>query len=133
MVISFISSFLLFNKHKKKQSFFHEKMLLYEDYFSCNTSQSSLLDYSKFDARIYDIIFLSPSHTQQTRKQQWVSTIQWLDGQIVSRFESFAIDIKLEEFRSKKINSFSFISLANSYDSCSIMYSTNEYNKFFFI
>jgi hypothetical protein len=60
-------------------------MLLYEDYFSCDSSQSSLLDYSKFDARIYDIIFLSPSPTPQSKTEQYLSTVQWIDAMLVSR------------------------------------------------
>jgi hypothetical protein len=62
-------------------------MLLYEDYFSCNTSPSSSLHHcSKLDAKIYDIIFLPPSHTQQNKKQQCTATIQWIDPKLVSQF-----------------------------------------------
>ena len=54
-------------------------MLLYEDYFLCNTSQS-LHHCSKLDTTIYDIIFLPPAHT----KKQSTSTIQWIDSRPVS-------------------------------------------------
>ena len=60
-------------------------MLLYEDYFSSETSLSSSLLFhnSISNATVYDIILLPPSRSQQNLKQQYASTITWL----VSRLE----------------------------------------------
>jgi hypothetical protein len=63
-------------------------MLIYEDYLSYYTSpSSSLYNCSKLDTRVYDIIFLPQSHTQQNIKQQYASTIQWLDKWLVSQLK----------------------------------------------
>jgi len=61
-------------------------MLIYEDYFSYYTSpsSSSLYNCSKLDSKVYDIIFLPQSHTQQNIKQQYASNIQWFDKWLVS-------------------------------------------------
>ena len=83
-------------------------MLLYEDYFSCNTSQSSLLDYSKFDARIYDIIFLPPSPTSEMKNQQYLSTVQWIDTLLVSRLGG-VFSKNIDDFVSMKINPIFFL------------------------
>jgi hypothetical protein len=61
-------------------------MLLYEDYFSCNTSpvSSSFIQCSNLDTRVYDIIFIPSSYTQENLKQQCSSTINWFDHGLVS-------------------------------------------------
>ncbi|CAF1279168.1 unnamed protein product [Rotaria sp. Silwood1] len=58
-------------------------MLLYEDYFTSDTSpSSSLIPSSILDGTVYDIILLSPSHTQKDYKQQYTSIINWLDNRL---------------------------------------------------
>lgn len=73
-------------------------MLLYEDYFSYNTSpllsssSGSLNHCSKLDARIYDIIFLPSSYIEQSLKQQQqqsASIIQYIDNRLVSYFKGY--------------------------------------------
>ncbi|CAF1281668.1 unnamed protein product [Rotaria sordida] len=63
----------------------NEQMLLYEDYFTSDTSpSSSLIPSPILDATVYDIIFLSPLHTQKNFKQQYVSTINLSDNNLPS-------------------------------------------------
>ena len=61
-------------------------MLLYDDYFSSDTSlsSSSLLYNSITDATVYDIILLPSAYTQENLKQQYTSTINWFDKKLVS-------------------------------------------------
>jgi len=68
-------------------------MLLYEDYFSYNISplSPSLIHCSKLDARIYDIILLPSSYTQQNIKQQCTSTVHWIDKKLVSQLKKKSI------------------------------------------
>jgi hypothetical protein len=61
-------------------------MLLYEDYFPCNTSPL-FLHTPIPDTTVYDIILL-PSRTQQNLKQQYTSTANWLDNSLVSRLKN---------------------------------------------
>lgn len=63
-------------------------MLLYEDYFSSGSSPtSSTIFYSPMlDGTVYDIILLSPAHTKNCIKDQYITTLHWLDTKIVSSY-----------------------------------------------
>lgn len=65
-------------------------MVLYEDYFPTESSPStaSSLIYSALSNHtIYDIYFLPSSYVPQNIKQEYLSTLTWLDDRFVSRFD----------------------------------------------
>ncbi|CAF5209731.1 unnamed protein product, partial [Rotaria magnacalcarata] len=59
-------------------------MLLYKNYFTGGSSPTSsfVIDNPMLDTTVYDIILLSSPYTQNYIKQQYFSTINWLDARL---------------------------------------------------